>query len=84
MADKSFEDGKKLRDLEACIRKTLENFKLPEASNFKKDSLMTISTQNYREYLKLSMDYQVPIKQLKCVTEVYLGILNEWVNQEER
>ena len=44
---------------------------------------MTISTQNYREYLRLSIEYKIPIKQVKSITEVYLGMLNEWVKREK-
>ncbi|MEM4230698.1 MAG: hypothetical protein QXF25_02385 [Candidatus Pacearchaeota archaeon] len=82
MTDKSFEEGKKLRDLETQVRTTLEQFRDPATSNFARDSLMTIATQSYIEYLRLSVEYQVPIREVKSVTGSYLGILDEWVKRE--
>lgn len=82
MAGQSFWEGKKLGGLEAQVRTTLEQFRNPATSNFALDSLMTIATQNYREYLRLSAEYYVPIREVKSVTESYLGILDEWVKRE--
>ena len=82
MTDKKFEEGKKLRDLEAEVKTTLDEFRNPSTTNFARDSMMTIVTQNYREYLRLSVEYQVPIREVKSVTENYLGILDEWVKLE--
>ena len=70
-------------ELNAPIKiRTLEQFRNPATSNFARDSMMTIVTQNYREYLRLSVEYQVPIRKVKSVTESYLGILDEWVKHE--
>ena len=82
MPDRNFEEGKKLRDLETEIKTTLEQFRNPSASNFARDGMMNIVTKNYREYLRLSVEYQVPIREVKSVTESYLGILDEWVKRE--
>jgi len=86
MPERTFEEGikegKKLKDLETKVRTTLEQFRNPATSNFARDSMMTIVTQNYREYLRLSVEYQVPIRKVKSVTESYLGILDEWVKRE--
>lgn len=86
MPEKTFEEGiregKKLKDLESEVKTTLEQFRNPATSNFARDSMMTIVTQNYREYLRLSTEYQVPIREIKSVTESYLGILDEWVKRE--
>ncbi len=86
MSERTFEEGvqkgKKLKDLEAKIRTTLEQFRNPATSNFARDSLMTIATKDYRDYLRLSVEYQVPIREVKSVTESYLGILDEWVKRE--
>jgi len=77
--EEGIQEGKKLKDLEAKVKTTLEQFRNPATSDFARDSMMTIVTQNYREYLRLSVEYQVPIREVKSVTESYLGILDEWV-----
>jgi len=85
MVDKPFREIKKVRNLETEIKTTLNKFKYSSTSNFARDSMMTIVTQNYREYLRLSIEYQiiVPIREVKSVTETYLEILNEWIKREE-
>ena len=83
MTDEAFKDGIKVKDLETEIKKTLDEFKDSSTSNFGRDSMMTIVTKNYKEYLRLSVEYKIPIKELMSVTETYLEILGEYVKHEE-
>lgn len=82
MTNTSFEEGKKLKDLESEIKLTLDQFRKPSTSNFAIDGMMTIVTKNYMEYLRLSVENEVPIKEVKSVTENYLQILNEYTKRE--
>ena len=75
-------DKELIERLPAMIKEVADDVEKPSNTNFALDSLYTIAHKNFRQYLGLSLEMGIPVREVKEVTENYLRICNEWVRRE--